>query len=62
MKDLSVKLPCKSLGNKSQGELAVKDNSVAQSTNLSEDRVRELISSSLMDFLSSFASTMEVFC
>ena len=59
MKDLSGKLPCKSLGNKSQDESAVGDSSVAQSTNLSEDRVRELISSSLMDFSSSFASSME---
>ena len=59
MKDSSGKLPCKSLGNKSQGELAVEDSSVAQSTNLSEDRVRELISASLMDFSSSFASSME---
>ena len=42
MKDSSGKLPCKSLDNKSQGESAVGDSSVAQSTNLSEDRVREL--------------------
>ena len=59
MKDSSGKLPCKSLGNKSQGESAVEDSSVAQGTNLSEDRVRELISSSLIDFSSSFASSME---
>ena len=39
--------------------MAVKGSSVAQSTNLSEDRVRELISSSLIDFSSSFASSME---
>ena len=55
MKDSSGKLPCKSLGNKSRGESAVEDSSVAQSTNLAEDRIRELISAYLMDFfLSSF--------
>ena len=59
MKDSSGKLPCKSLGNKSQGESAVRDNSVVPCTNLSEDRVKELISSSLMDFSSSFDSSME---
>ena len=59
MKDSSGKFPCQSLGNKSQGESAVGDSSVAPSTNLSEDRVKELISSSLMDFSSSFASSME---
>ena len=39
MKDSSGKLPCKSLGNKNQGDLAVKGSSVAQGTNLPEDRV-----------------------
>ena len=37
MKDSSGKLPCKSLGNKSQGESTVRNSSVAPSANLCED-------------------------
>ena len=60
MKNSSSKLPCKSLGNnKSQGESAVGDSSVAPSTNCLKIESKDLISSSLMDFSSSFASSME---